>query len=116
MQCGILGLSSQWHRIVAGAGPTMVVSDAAGWVDVMDCEMDNLSTHDVYELVLHMLGMRTIRLSWVLHRKFKNGAFDKNKAHLVTGRNPRGQELTMGNRSRHHASRVAVYSICPGGF
>lgn len=35
----------------------MVASDATGWVDTMDCEMDNLHTHNVYELVLHMLGM-----------------------------------------------------------
>ena len=29
------------------------------------------------------VGMRTIRLGWVLHRKFKDGPFDKNKARLV---------------------------------
>src|SRR5258706_2368010 len=27
--------------------------------------------------------MCTLRLGWVLHRKFKNGAFDKNKVRIV---------------------------------
>ena len=43
----------------------------------------NLKSHDVYELILCAIGMRTLRLGWVLHRKFKNGSFDKNKARLV---------------------------------
>ena len=61
----------------------MAASNATGWVDTMDCKMDNLCTRDVYELVLCTSGMRTIRLGWVPHRKFKNSTFDKNKVCLV---------------------------------
>jgi len=46
----------------------------------MDHEMDNLKSHDVYELVPRTRGMRTLRLGCVLHRKFKNGAFEKNRS------------------------------------
>jgi hypothetical protein len=61
----------------------MKAPDADGWRDAMRKEMDNLRSHDVYELVLRVPGMRTLRLGWVLHRKFRNGVFDKNKARLV---------------------------------
>ena len=50
----------------------------------MDREMQNLKSHDVYELMPRTSGMRTLRLGWVLHRKFKNGVFDKIKGRLVT--------------------------------
>ena len=49
----------------------------------MDCEMENLRSHDVFDLVPRASGMRTLRLGWVLHRKFKNRLFDKNKARIV---------------------------------
>ena len=74
----------------------MAASDAAGWVDVMDCEMDNLHTHNVYELVPHTSGMRAIRLSWVLHRKFKNSAFDKHKVRLVARGNHQRPGIDYG--------------------
>ena len=61
----------------------MAAPDADGWRDMMNKEMENLRSHDVYELVPHMPGMCTLRLGWVLHRKFKNSVFDKNKARLV---------------------------------
>ena len=61
----------------------MAAPDAEGWRDAMDREVQNLQSHDVYELVPRMSGMRTLRLGWVLHRKFKNGVFDKNKGRLV---------------------------------
>lgn len=37
----------------------MAASDATGWVDVMDCEMVNLCTHNVYELVPCVSAMHT---------------------------------------------------------
>ena len=61
----------------------LAVPDADNWRDAMGCEMENLRAHDVYELVPRASGARTIRLGWVLHRKFKNGTFDKNKVRLV---------------------------------
>ena len=61
----------------------MAAPDADGWSDAMGKEMANLNSHDVYELVPRVPGMRTLRLGWVLHRKFKNGVFEKNNARLV---------------------------------
>ena len=58
----------------------MAAPDANQWKDAMGKEMANLKAHDVYELVPHMPGMRTLQLGWVLHCKFKNGVFEKNKA------------------------------------
>ena len=49
----------------------------------MDREMRNLESRDVYYLVPRAPGMRALRLGWVLHRKFKNGTLEKNKARLV---------------------------------
>ena len=51
----------------------MAAPDADAWREAMDREMENLMSHDVYELVPHASGIRTLRLGWVLHRKFKNG-------------------------------------------
>ena len=48
----------------------------------MDKEMKNLRDHDVYELVPQASGIWTLRLGWVLHRKFKNVIFEKNKGRL----------------------------------
>ena len=61
----------------------LAAPDADDWHNAMDCKMENLHAHDVYELVPCASGACTIRLGWVLHRKFKNGTFDKNKVHLV---------------------------------
>jgi len=61
----------------------MAAPDAEGWKDAMDREMENLRSHDVYDLVPRAPGLRTLRLGWVLHRKFKNGVFEKNKARVV---------------------------------
>jgi len=38
----------------------------------MDQEMANLKSHDVYELMPRMNGMRTLKLGRVLEGKFKN--------------------------------------------
>ena len=46
--------------------------------------MENLKSHSVYQLIPHRPSMRTLRLGWVLHRKFQNGVFNKHKARLVT--------------------------------
>ena len=70
----------------------LAAPDANNWRNTMDREMENLRAHDVYELVPHASGARTIRLSWVLHQKFKNGTFDKNKVRLVT----RGNHQRLG--------------------
>ena len=61
----------------------MAAPDADGWREAMDREMENLRSHDIYELLQRALGMRTLHLRWVLHRKFKNGSFNKNKAYIV---------------------------------
>jgi hypothetical protein len=47
--------------------------DADGWKDAMDREMDNLRLRDVYDLMPRVPGIRTLRLGWVLHRRFRNG-------------------------------------------
>ena len=49
----------------------------------MDREMENLKSHDVYELVPRTNDIRTLKLAWVLHRKFKIGLFERNKGRLV---------------------------------
>jgi len=46
----------------------------------MDKDMQTFKSYDVLELVGHVLGMRTLRIDWVLHWKFKSGIFEKNKA------------------------------------
>ena len=70
---------------------TMAAPDAEGWRDAMDQEMQSPKSHGVYEFVPRTSGMRTLRLGWVLHRKFKNRVFDKNKGRLVA----------RGNHQRH---------------
>jgi len=50
----------------------------------MDQETENLKSHDVYELVPRMNGMRTLKLGWVFRRKFRNGVFEKNKGRFVS--------------------------------
>ena len=61
----------------------MAAPNADQWTDTMGKEMANLKAHDVYELVPHTPGMHTLQLGWVLHCKFKNSIFEKNKARLV---------------------------------
>ena len=58
--------------------------DADVWKGAMDQEMANLKSHDVYELVPRMNGLRTPKLGWVFHWKFKNGVFEKNKGRFVS--------------------------------
>ena len=64
--------------------------DADGWKDAMDREMQNLSSHVVYELVPCMSSVRMLTLGWVLHWKFRNGVFKKNK----------GRTAARGNHQR----------------
>jgi hypothetical protein len=65
----------------------MAAHDVDGWKEAMNKEMANLKSRGVYELVLRVRGLRTLKFSWVLHRKFKNGVFDKNKVRLVARTN-----------------------------
>jgi len=74
----------------------MASPHADGWKDAMDREMANLESHDVYELVPRMPGMRTLRLGWVLHRKFKNVVFEKNKGRLVARGNHQRPGIDYG--------------------
>jgi hypothetical protein len=74
----------------------MAAPDADGWREAMDREMENLCSHNVYELVPRTPGMCTLRLGWVLHRKFKNGTFDKNKARIVACGNHQRPRIDYG--------------------
>jgi hypothetical protein len=74
----------------------LAAPDADDWRTAMDREMDNLRAHDVFELVPREPGTRTIRLGWVLHRKFKNGTFDKHKARLVARGNHQRPGIDYG--------------------
>ena len=78
------------------AREAMAAPDADGWKEAMDREMKNLESHDVYDLVPRAPGMRTLRLGWVLHRKFKNGTFEKNKARLVARGNHQRPGIDYG--------------------
>ena len=49
----------------------------------MDQEIENLQSHDVYELALRAPGLRTLRLGGFSIGGSKNGSFDKKKARLV---------------------------------
>ena len=57
----------------------------------MDREMENLKSYDVYELVL-----RTFKLGWVLHRKFRIGLFERNKGRLVARSNHQRPGIDYG--------------------
>ena len=74
----------------------MASPDADGWKDAMDREMANLESHDAYELVPGMPGMRTLHSGWVLHWKFKNGVFEKNKGRLVAQGNHQRPGIDYG--------------------
>ena len=45
--------------------------DADQWKEAMDLEMENLKSHDVYELVARTNGMRILKLGWALARSSK---------------------------------------------
>jgi len=55
----------------------------------MDKVMQTFKSHDSPKLIPHILGMRTLRIGWVLRWKFKNGIVEKNKARSFTRRNHR---------------------------
>jgi Reverse transcriptase (RNA-dependent DNA polymerase) len=74
----------------------MASPDADGWKNAMDQEIENLKAHNVYELVPYASGMRTLTLGWVLHRKFKNGVFEKNKGRLVAQGNHQRPGIDYG--------------------
>ena len=62
----------------------------------MDWEMQNLKSHGVYTLIPRRPGMHTLRLGWVLHHKFQNAVFDKNKARLVARGNHQRPGIDYG--------------------
>ena len=100
----LLQLPDPWNVHEAMAAP-----DADGWRDAMNKEMENLRSHDVYELVSCTPSMCTLRLSWVLHCKFKNSIFNKNKAHLVA----RGNQQRPGVDYNESFSLVmCLESLC----
>ena len=87
----------------------LVAPDTNDWCDMMDHKMENLHAHNVYELVPHASGACTIRLGWVLHQKFKNSTFDRNKAHLVT----RGNHQRPGiDYNESFAWVIRLESLC----
>ena len=45
---------------------SMAAPDLDGWKNAMDKEMENLRSHDVYEVVPRMPSMCMLRLGWVL--------------------------------------------------
>jgi hypothetical protein len=97
----------------------------------MDSEMAKLKRYDVYDLVPHADGVRTLRLGWVLHWKFKNGTFEKSKARLVARGNHQRPVIDYNesfspqcgwnrsdtprpgchSRSRHRAQEALINSI-----
>ena len=87
----------------------LAAPDANDWHNAMDCKMENLHAHDVYELVPHASGACTICLSWVLHWKFKNGTFDKNKVHLVAQGNHQRPGI---NYNESFAWVIHLESLC----
>ena len=63
----------------------------------MDGEMENLKSHDVYELVPRTNSMHTLKLGWVLqHRTFKISLFERNKGRLVDRSNHRCPGIDYG--------------------
>ena len=90
---GIQLLQSPDPRNVRGA---MAAPDADGWKDAMDRVMQNLKSHEVYELVPHTSGMRTLTLGWVIHRKLRDGVIEKNKGRLVARGNHQRPGIDYG--------------------
>ena len=62
----------------------------------MGRKMEHLKSYDVYELVPRTNGMRTLKLRWVLHRKFKIDLFERNKGILVARGNHRRPGIDYG--------------------
>ena len=91
----------------------MASPDADGWKDAMDQEMANLKSHDIYELVPRMNGMRTLKLGWVFHRKFKNGVFEENKGRLVARGNYQRHGIDYGELFSPVMRRVPSHHSCP---
>ena len=67
-------------------------------MDVMDQEMANLKSHNVYELVPRTNGMRTLKLGWVFHRKFKSGVFKRIRADSLLEATSNALVSTTANR------------------
>jgi len=64
----------------------------------MDQEMANLKSYNVYEPMLRTNGMRTLKLGWVFHRKFKNGVLViYNKGRLVAQGNQHHHGIDYGD-------------------
>ena len=80
----------------------MASPDSDNWKIAMDNKMLNLKSHDVYNLVPCQPGMHMLCLGWVLHCKFQNGVFNKNKACLVA----RGNHQHPGINYRESFSPV----------
>ena len=74
----------------------MAAPDADGWKEEMDQGIANLRSHNVYELVPRVRGMRTLHLGWILHRKFKKGVFEKNQGRLVARGNHQRPGIDYG--------------------
>ena len=74
----------------------MAAPDANQWKDAMGREMENLKSHDVYELVPRTNGIHTLELGWVLHQKFKIGLFERNKGRLVARGNHQRPGIDSG--------------------
>ena len=62
----------------------------------MGRKMEHLKSYDVYELVPRTNGMRTLKLRWVLHRKFKIVLFERNKGRPVARGNHRRPGIDYG--------------------
>ena len=77
----------------------MAAPDTDGWRESIDREMENLRSYDVYELVPRAPDVRTLRLWWVLHRKFKNDSFNNKKARLVARGNHQRPDIDYGESS-----------------
>ena len=65
----------------------------------MHGEMENHKSHDVYELVPRTNDMHTLKLGWVLYRKFKIGLFERNKGRLVARGNHQCHGIDYGVES-----------------
>ena len=79
----------------------MAAPDADEWKEAMDREMENLKSHNVYELVPRTNGMRTLKLGWVLHRKFKISLFERSKGKLVARGNHQCPGIDYGELFSH---------------
>ena len=70
--------------------------DADEWKEGVDGEMENLKSHDVYELVPRTNDMRTLKLGWALHQKFKIGLFERNKGRPLARGNHQCPDIDYG--------------------